>query len=644
MSEKRIISVSVVLMLALMLASVAQAADPSLVGWWRLDEGSGTTTVDSSGRGNHGTLEGDADWAAGNFGNGVYIEGSSWIEIPPAAWDPIERQVTVSFWAYGGDAQPVNHFVFAAYSADDNAARQASAHIPWGNGNVYWDTGHDGSAYDRLSTALPAEFHKGAWVHWTFTKDADSGEQKIYINGELFLEGGGYTRPMTGVNVFVLGCRGTGGRDHRDQNYVGTLDDFRLYDRILDEEEIAIVMSGAGAGFPLAMRPVPEDGAMLEATWANLSWSPGSFAVSHDVYLGTNFDDVNSGAAETFIGNQAATTLIVGFAGFTIPDGLVPGTTYYWRIDEVNDANAASPWKGDIWSFWVPPKKAYAAVPADEGQHVLPDVTLEWTGGFGAKLHTVYFGDNFDDVNNASGGIAQAATTFTPGVLELDKTYYWRVDELDPPFTHKGDIWSFTTVPDIAITDPALMGWWKLDEGMGSTAVDWSGHGRHGSLEGDPQWVAGRDGGALEFDGDDHVDTSYTEDLANYTITCWVKSPAAPSGASPSGPLHREQNYQFNWNHGNEVYRGAAAMNAGGDWRDASYRPLSANTWYHLAATYDGTTFNAYRDGVLITSNPGSWGAPNAESNSLKLGRHAAAAQFFTGTVDDARVYNRALT
>jgi len=179
---------------------------------------------------------------------------------------------------------------------------------------------------------------------------------------------------------------------------------------------------------------------------------------------------------------------------------------------------------------------------------------------------------------------------------------------------------------------------------MGTTAVDWSGHGRHGSLQGEPQWVAGFDGGALEFDGSNHVDTGYTEDLATWTITCWAKSPAAPSDASPSGPLHREQNYQFNWNHGNEVYRGAAAMNAGGDWRAAKYMPLSANTWYHLAATYDGTTFSAYRDGVLITGNPGSWGAPNAESNSLKLGRHAAAAQFFTGTVDDARVYNRALT
>lgn len=85
-------------------------------------------------------------------------------------------------------------------------------------------------------------------------------------------------------------------------------------------------------------------------------------------------------------------------------------------------------------------------------------------------------------------------------------------------------------------------------------------------------------------------------------------------------------------------------MNVGGTWHAASYMPLSANTWYHLAATYDGSVFNAYRNGVLITSNPAPSGAPNAESNSMKLGRHAAAAQFFTGTVDDARVYNRALT
>jgi hypothetical protein len=166
MSENRILSVSVVLVLGLMFASVAQAADPSLVGWWKLDESSGTTVADSSGYGNDGTLEGSAAWDAGKFGNAVLFDVGAWVELPPEAWDPIEMNVTVAFWAYGGDAQPVNHFAFAAYSADDNAARQASGHIPWSNGNVYWDTGHDGSTYDRLFTALPPEFHKGAWVHW----------------------------------------------------------------------------------------------------------------------------------------------------------------------------------------------------------------------------------------------------------------------------------------------------------------------------------------------------------------------------------------------------------------------------------------------------------------------------------------------
>ena len=58
-----------------------------------------------------------------------------------------------------------------------------------------------------------------------------------------------------------------------------------------------------------------------------------------------------------------------------------------------------------------------------------------------------------------------------------------------------------------------LVGWWRLDEGAGTTAFDSSGNGRDGTLNGDPQWVAGYLGGALEFDGDDHVDTGYSGTL-----------------------------------------------------------------------------------------------------------------------------------
>ena len=52
-----------------------------------------------------------------------------------------------------------------------------------------------------------------------------------------------------------------------------------------------------------------------------------------------------------FQGNQTSTFFVVGFPGFPFPDGLVPGTTYYWRIDEVNDVNPDSPWTGSLWSF-----------------------------------------------------------------------------------------------------------------------------------------------------------------------------------------------------------------------------------------------------------------------------------------------------
>jgi hypothetical protein len=116
-----------------------------------------------------------------------------------------------------------------------------------------------------------------------------------------------------------------------------------------------------------ATRPNPAEGSLHQQTWVTLGWSPGKSAVSHDVYLGDNFDEVNDddGTGATFRGNQASITFIAGFAGFPYPDGLVPGTTYYWRIDEINNADPNSPWKGDVWSFSIPPRTAYNPDPAD---------------------------------------------------------------------------------------------------------------------------------------------------------------------------------------------------------------------------------------------------------------------------------------
>jgi hypothetical protein len=196
--------------------------------------------------------------------------------------------------------------------------------------------------------------------------------------------------------------------------------------------------------------------------------------------------------------------------------------------------------------------------------------------------------------------------------------------------------------PDI---ETGLVGHWKLDETSGAAAYDSSGNDNDGTLVGDPQWVEGKMGGGLQFDGvDDYVETSYTTDLATWTVSVWVTSPAAPDGDAPSGPVHREQNFQINWDHGDPNYRAAGGLNVGGSWYPASFGTLEADTWYHLAVTYDGESLKAYRDGVLITENTVPSGTPTSEPNSLKFGRHAAAAQFFTGTIDEVRVYHRALS
>jgi len=110
----------------------------------------------------------------------------------------------------------------------------------------------------------------------------------------------------------------------------------------------------------IASNPIPADGAIFEDTWVSLSWSAGTAAISHDMYFSENLADVETGDVRTgattdaFHGNQVSTFFTVGFPGFLYPDGLVPGTTYYWRIDEVNDLNPDSPWRGDVWSFTVP--------------------------------------------------------------------------------------------------------------------------------------------------------------------------------------------------------------------------------------------------------------------------------------------------
>ncbi|MBC8472600.1 MAG: LamG domain-containing protein [Planctomycetes bacterium] len=428
-----------VLVAGLACASTARA---ELVGWWRFDEGSGTTAVDSSGNGNDGTFNGDPQWVMGYFGGALEFDGTDdWLDCGS---DPSLDLTTwtITFWLKVNENKNYNGFIIKG----DDAAENYEI-LGFADGSFHFPIQHtDGSrTYVNTTTGVivPDE-----WAHFAYSYDASQG-RRMYKNGSLIFEDTEDGIPQASTTSLAIG------NEQPLSRYVnGAMDDIRIYNHLMSEPEIQATMEG-GEGYPYALGPVPKDGALLKDTWVSMSWSPGDFAVSHDVYVGDNLDEVNAGAETTFQGNQTDTYYVVGFPGFAFPDGLVPGTTYYWRIDEVNDTEPNSPWKGKIWSFSVPPKTAYNPDPADGAASVDPEGDLRWTAGFGSKLHTVYFGESFDEVDNAAGGLPQGAVTYTPGPLKMAKTYYWRVDEFDVIDTYKGDVWSFTTEGAVENAEPA---------------------------------------------------------------------------------------------------------------------------------------------------------------------------------------------
>jgi hypothetical protein len=416
-----------VLVVGTVITSRANAADPNLVGWWKFDEGSGDTATDSSGNEFDIPLQ-DHLWANGVFGGAVHFPGQGQGQRGGFVYS--NNAITVCAWVW--------HEAFRSGQVERYVTAEPEIAV------IRKET--DGRLHFYINTGgalrhmwVGNVLTEGQWYHVAGTWDGNT--QRLYLDGvEIASQApGGVLGATSGVRL-----------SNAPEPLNGLLDDARIYNRALTEQEINGVTLGAGAAYPHASNPGPADGSVHTETWVTLSWKAGDFAASHDVYLDDNFDDVNEAThdSETFRGNQGLKSLyfVAGFLGFPYPDGLVPGTTYYWRIDEVNEADPNSPWKGEVWSFTVPSRKAYTPVPADTAAFIDPAaVTLSWTAGLGAKLHYVYFGDDYDTVANATGATQHGTLTYSPGPLESEKTYYWRVDESDGSNMYTGDIWSFKT-------------------------------------------------------------------------------------------------------------------------------------------------------------------------------------------------------
>ena len=403
--------------------ALASVSDAALVGWWKFNDGEGTVAKDSSGRGNHGTITGP-DWVEGKFGGALNFTGANYVDVPADSWSTVTTQATVCFWAYGDPAaQPQANFIFGAFSDPaNNEARRMSAHVPWSDGTIYFDTG--GPTFDRINKAGNASDYEGAWTFWTLLKNADTGDQQIYINGVLWHSGTGMTKTMEGVTKFTIGTKPS----LAEGWYRGMIDDFRLYDTALTVDEIQAAMTGKGPGLGLAGDPVPESEATDIPQDVVLGWTAGRYAATHNVYFGTNFEDVN----EASVADPRSVLVSEGQADASLdPEGLLEfGQTYYWRIDEVNAAPDSTVYKGETWTFTAEPYSypltaaAITATASNFQPGMGPENTINGSGLIDDQ-HSVALPDMW----MTTGGLPAWVQYEFDKVYKLDKMLVWNSNQ-----------------------------------------------------------------------------------------------------------------------------------------------------------------------------------------------------------------------
>ncbi|MFH1717127.1 MAG: LamG domain-containing protein, partial [Planctomycetota bacterium] len=323
-------------------ASLANAdIQRGLVGYWPLNEGTGTVTADASGNGHDGTMYNGVTWISPGFiGNAaVSIDGNPGSRISVGNWDPGES-FSLAIWA--------------RWTGEQNKAERTGLigkRNDWSAEGMRWFSEVTTAGQVRMrnftqTISSPAgamtEFID-EWAHIAITFDGNT--VIIYLNAEEVGSGSFSLGPLV-TAALGLGCK-QGNSTSSNEIFSGDLDEARIYNLALSVTDVKEIFEWTGKPGK-ASNPKPSDGQTDVSRNVTLSWTPGEFAPpanGHRVYLSENFDDIANGVGG----------ITVDANSYTPPQRLDFETTYYWRVDEVNAPPDSTVFQGGIWSFTTEP-------------------------------------------------------------------------------------------------------------------------------------------------------------------------------------------------------------------------------------------------------------------------------------------------
>ena len=628
------------------------AQQTNLVGYWPFDSGEGVIAYDASGNSNNGALVSQPIWSEGIIGGALQFDGVDDEVIISDSSNSVfdfSDAITISLWVKPlsqGPNKVQNYFY------KDNSYSIQANYIGYELGSRLSNQRIGSADTDPVS---------GEWQHVAMTWDLNSQQVSWYYNGQadgLVI----FDQPLRINNEAIT----IGGRANiNNGQFHGLIDDVRLYDRVLDNDEIIDLYMLAN--LPTGEVDIADSMADVGLPIAHWTFDDGEGTVATDVSAHGNHGALMHGP-----------NWIEGIIGGALEfDGVDDEVIIYDQSNSVFDISESI-----TIALWIRP---YSQVPNGVQNYLYKDnayalqgnyigyeltsrlsnkrfgsantdpVTDEWqhvalTWNFDTKEAIWYRNGELDGIdtfeqllriNNdaiAIGGRAGLDNAQFHGAIDDVRLYG---DALAP---HQ-----INSLYQIAFTptfDQEPIAHWPLDAGTGLTAYDASGNSNDGTLVNGPVWVDGVVGGALSFDGvDDEViilDTSNSVlDIAEaVTIAMWVK-PTSQGPNQVHNYLFKDNAYVLQANYiGYELSSRLSNKRIG----SANTDPVTGE-WQHVAITWDVTSaqatwyYNGQPDGVSAFDQP-----LRVNNDAIALGgRINTDAGQFHGLIDDVWLFDSKL-
>ena len=609
-------------------SNTTKAAASGLVAAYGFDQGSGTTVTDASGNGNNGTIT-NATWStSGKYGGALQFNGTSaLVTIPDSASLHLTTGLTLEAWV---NPSTVNaNWRDVVYKGNDNyylSATSTNASSPDGGliaGGTYAD------AFG--TSALPTNT-------WSFlTETYDGSTVRLYVNGTQVASTAHTGAIATSTNPLQIG-----GDSIYGQFFAGLIDNVRVYNTALSAAQIQSDQTTAvtpGQDTTAPSQPGTPTTSVVSSSEIDLTWAASTdpdSPVSYQVWR------CQGSGCSNFA--QIATPTSASYND----TNLTASTSYTYEIRATDPTGNLSSYSGTASATTKAIDTTAPSQPGTPTTSVVSssEIDLTWAASTDPDSPVSY--QVWRCQGSGCTNFAQIATptsaSYNDTNLTASTSYTYEIRATDP--SNNLSPFSGTASNTTKAAASGLVAAYGFDQGSGTTVTDASGNGNNGTITNATWSTSGKYGGALQFNGTSALvtipDSASLHLTTGLTLEAWVN----PSTVNANW---RDVVYKGNDNY----YLSATSTNAsspdggliaGGTYADAfGTSALPTNTWSFLTETYDGSTVRLYVNGTQVASTAHT-GAIATSTNPLQIGGDSIYGQYFAGLIDEARVYNVALT